>query len=120
MHRTSFPIILPPSEQWASGGMKKLIKSTCKKCFDSSGDPQIALLQICVTPLGQRLPSLATMLFNCLIIGILPVINGPPVGIDNDQEHYVGIVKRQTKDDKGRDTPKIYVSILIGSTVVVQ
>ena len=30
------------------------------------------------------------------------------------------IVKRQTIHDKGRDTPKMYVSIPIGSTVAVQ
>ena len=72
------------------------IKPTLQKCFDSGGDAHIALLQICMTPLGQGLPSPATM----LIRGILPVINRPPVGIDNDQEHYEVIVKRQTKDDK--------------------
>ena len=60
------------------------------------------------------------MLFNNLIRGILPIINRPLVGIDNDQEHYEVILKRQTKDDKGRDTPKMYVSIPIESTVVVQ
>ena len=98
----------------------KFIKHTLKKCFDSRGDPHIALLQICMTPLGQRFPSPATMLFNCTIRGILPVINWPLVGIDNDKEHYKAIVKRQTKENKGRDTPKIYVFIPIGSTVAVQ
>ena len=39
------------------------------------------------------------------------------MGIDNDQEHYEVMVKRQTKDDGGRDTPKIYVSFPVGSTV---
>ena len=73
-----------------------------------------------MTHLGQGLPSLASMLFNCPIRGILTMINRPPVGIDNDQEHYKVIVKRQMKDDKGRHTPKMYVSIPIGSTVAVQ
>ena len=81
-------------------------KCTLKKCFDSRSDPHIALLQIHMIPLGQELSSPATMLFNHPIIGRLPVINRPPVGIDNDQEHYEVIVKRQTKDDKSRYTPK--------------
>ena len=73
-----------------------------------------------MTPLGQGLPSPATMLLIFSIRRILPVINRPSVGIDNDQEHYGAIVKRQMKGDKGRDTPKMYVSILIVSAVVVQ
>ena len=85
----------------------KFVKHELKKCFDSKSDPHIALLQICMIPLGQGLPSPATMLFNCLISGILPVINRLQVGIDNDQEDYEAIVKRQTKDDKGRNTPKM-------------
>ena len=55
----------------------KFVKHTLKKCFDSKVDPHIALLQICMTPLGQGLLSLATMLFNCLIRSILPIINRP-------------------------------------------
>ena len=55
-----------------------------------------------------------------MIRQILPVVNRPPVGIDDDQEHNKVIFKRKTKDDNGRDTHKMYVSIPIGSTVVVQ
>ena len=40
----------------------KFIKHTLKKCFDSRSDPHIVLLQIHLTPLGQGLPSPATML----------------------------------------------------------
>ena len=100
--------------------MYKFIKCTLEKCFDSRGDQHIALLQICMTPLGQGLPSPATKLFNCPIRGIMPIINRPLGGIDNDQEHYEVITKRQIKDDKSKGTLKIYVSILIGSTVAVQ
>ena len=60
------------------------------------------------------------MLFNHPIREILPVTNRPLLGMDNDQENYEAIVKRQTRDDRGRDTLKIYVSIPIGSTAVVQ
>ena len=88
----------------------KFVKCTLKKC-------PITDMYI---PTGARTPSPAHMLFNSPIRGILAVINRPPVGIDNDQEHYEVIAKRKTKDDKGRDTPKMYVSIPIGSTVVVQ
>ena len=94
-------------------------KHTLKKCFYSRVDPYVALLQICMTALGQGLPSPSTMLFNCLIRGIMLIIKRPQVGIDNDQEHYKVIIKRQMKDGKRKGTPKINVSIPIGSTVVV-
>ena len=71
-----------------------------------------------MAPLGQGFPSPATMLFNCLARGIMPIINRPPVGIDNYQEHYEAIGKRQMKDDKA--TSKSYVCMPIGSTAVVQ
>ena len=61
----------------------KFVKHTLKKCFDSRSDLHIALLQTCMTPLGQGLPSPVTMLFNSMITEILPVIIRPPVGIDN-------------------------------------
>ena len=35
--------------------------------MDSGGDIHMALLQICTTPLGQGLPSLAMLLFNHLV-----------------------------------------------------
>ena len=98
----------------------KFIKHTLKKYFDSRVDPYIALLQICMIPLGQGLPGPATMLFHCPIRGMMSIINRSSVGIDNDQEHYEAIIKRQMTDDKSKGTPKIYVSIPIGSTVVVQ
>ena len=98
----------------------KFVKYTLKKCFDSMLDPHIALLQICMTPLGQGLPSPAAMLFNCPIRGIMPITDRIPVGLDNDEEHHEAIIKRKMKDDKNKDTPKNYVSIPIGSTVAVQ
>ena len=85
----------------------KFGKHTLKKCFDSKGDPHIALLQICMTPLGQVLPSPATVLFNCPIRGIMPMINRPTVGRDNDEEHYEALIKRQTKMHKTKVLPKI-------------
>ena len=97
----------------------KFVKCTLKKCFDSRGDPHITLLQIHMTPLGPRLPSPATMLFHHPIRGIIPIINRPPVGRGNDEEHYEVLIKRQMKDDKNKGTDKNCVSISIGSTVVI-
>ena len=48
-------------------GCIKFIKCTIKKCSNSDGDLHIVLLQIQTTPLGQGLPSLATLLFNLLV-----------------------------------------------------
>ena len=88
--------------------------------FDTKGDPHIALLQIRMTLQGPGLPSLATLLFNCPIKGILPIINRLPMGIDNDEGHYEVLVKRQTKDYQNQGTPRNYVSIPTGSTVAIQ
>ena len=52
----------------------KLIKQTFKKCADSGGDINMALLQICTTPLGQGLPSPATLMFNQQVCGVMPVL----------------------------------------------
>ena len=73
-----------------------------------------------MTPLAQGLPSPAIMLFNHPIRGIMWVINRLPFGIDNDDEHHKAIIKRQTKNDKDKDTSKNVVSLPMGSTVVVQ
>ena len=98
----------------------KFVKCTLKKCFDTRGDPHISLLQIQMILCGQGLSGLTTMLFNCLMRGIMPIINRPLVGIDNNDEHQEMTIKRQTKNDKDKDTSKYFVSIPIGSTVAVQ
>ena len=49
----------------------------------------------------------------------MPIINRPLVGIDNDEEHHEVITKIQTKNKKDIYSKK-FVSIPIGSTVVVQ
>ena len=50
-----------------------------KKYIDINIDTHLALHQIRSTPLGQRLPSPATLLFNCLVRGIMPILNRQPV-----------------------------------------
>ena len=70
-----------------------------------------------MTPMRQGLLCYATMLFNCLLRGIMLIINRPLVGLYSDEEHHEVIIKRQTKDDKNKETSKNYVSVPIGSTV---
>ena len=48
----------------------------------------MTFLQIQTIPLGQGLPSLATLLFNCQVHGIVHVIDRKPVNVDNDDEHH--------------------------------
>ena len=103
------------------GACIKFVKHTLKKCLDSKGDPHLVLLQIHMTPLGPGLPSPVTMLFNCPIRGIMPIIDRPVVGKDNIEGLHELLIKRQTKENQNKQgTPRNYVSIPTGSTVVVQ
>ena len=67
--------------------------------MDCSGDIHMALLQMCTTPLRQGLPSPATLLFNCLVHSVMPVIDRKPVIVYNDDEHHTKLVHRQGKND---------------------
>ena len=98
----------------------KFIKHTLKKCADCGGDIHIALLQIHTTPLGQGLLSPATLLFNCPVGGVMPVIDRKPIGGDNDDKHHSKLVQRQHKNNKNNDASPVFASISIGSTVAVQ
>ena len=73
-----------------------------------------------MTALEKDSPSPATMLFNCPIRGIMPVINRLPTGIDNDDVHHKVIIKKQAKNDKDKDTSPNFVFLPTGSTLVVQ
>ena len=77
----------------------KFIKCTMKKFFDSGGDIHIAILQITTTPLGQSLPSPATLLFNGPVRGIMPVMDRLPININNDEEHHKALTNRQCRND---------------------
>ena len=79
-----------------------------------------SLLQIRITPLGQGLPNPAIMLFNHPIRGIMPVVNRPPIGSDNDKEHHNVLINRQCRNDKDNDTSKHFHPLPIGSTVAVK
>ena len=98
----------------------KFIKCTMKKCFNSWSDIHIGLLQIRSTPLGQGPPSPATLLFNCLVRGIMPIIDRLPINTDSDDKHHTVLVYRQYRNEQGIDTSKNFVSLPIGSTVAVQ
>ena len=50
----------------------------------------------------------------------MPVMDRPPINIDNDDEHHQTSMHRQGKNDRANDTSKIFMSLPIGSTVVVQ
>ena len=59
----------------------------------------MGLLQIRTTPLGQGLPSPATLLFNCPVHGIMPVVDRKLINIDNNDEHHKNLIHRQGKND---------------------
>ena len=66
----------------------KFIKCTFKKYSNSGGDINMALLQIFTTPLGQGLPSPATLMFNRVGYGIMPILDHKPVGQECDDKHH--------------------------------
>ena len=99
--------------------MYQTYKMNTHKCFDTKSHPNIALLQVRSTPLGLRLPRPAVLSFDYPIRGIMPIINKPVIGLNNDDKHYEALVKRQMKNDKNHDTPRNCASIPIGSTVAV-
>ena len=47
------------------------------------------------------------------------MIDSKPINTDNDDEHHMNVMHRQGKNDQNNDTSKIFVSIPIGSTVLV-
>ena len=59
----------------------------------------MAMLQIGTTPLGQGLPSPATLLFNCHVRGIMLLMDRPPINVDNDDEHHQTSMHMQGKND---------------------
>ena len=50
----------------------------------------------------------------------MPVIERKLLSVDNDDKHHRNLMHRQAKNDPNNDTSKVFVSISIGSTVVVQ
>ena len=98
----------------------KFVKCTFKKCFESRSDPSSSSIADKNDTLGQGLPSPATLLFNCPIRGIMPVVNRLPIGSNNDEKHHNALINRQGRHDKDDDTSKIFNPFIVGFTVVVQ
>ena len=69
-------------------------------------------------PIGQGLPSLATLMFNRQVWGIMPVFDCKPTGQYCDDDHHSKLVDRQGKNDN--DTSPLFSNIPIGSAVAVQ
>ena len=78
----------------------------------------MALLQICTTPLGQGLLSLATLMFNRQVHCIMPVLEWEPIGKDYDDKHHSKLLDRQHKNNN--DASPVFASLPVGSAVVVQ
>ena len=78
----------------------------------------MALLQICMTLLGQGLPSPATLMFNRLVCGIMPILDHKPLVEDCDDECHAKLTETQQKNNN--DTSAIFPCIPIGSAVAVQ
>ena len=94
------------------------MKCTFKKCDDSDRNINMALLQICMTPLGQGLPSPATLMFNRPVCGIMPILDCKPLVEDCDDDHHAKLAERQQKNKNV--TSAVFRCIPIGSAVVVQ
>ena len=97
----------------------KFIKCTKKRCYDSEDDMHI-VLQIRTIPQGQGLPSPAMLLFNDPVRGIMPVMDRVLINTSYDDVHHKVLVNRQCRNEEGKDSSQNFVSLSIGSTVVVQ
>ena len=95
-----------------------LVKCTFKKFTDSGRDINMALLQIHTTLSGQGLLSLATLMFNRQVWGMMPVLDCKLIMQDCDDDHHNKLVDRQQKNSN--DASPVFACIPIGSAVVVQ
>ena len=77
------------------------------------------MLKIKSTPLGQGLSHPVIMLFNHMVTGLMPRIDRSLINTDNDDKHYTTLVNRQHGHEQDIDTSMNFVSLPIGSTVVV-
>ena len=74
----------------------KFIMQKLKNCSsNTTSDTHLVLLQIRTMPLGPGLPSLVTLLFNCPMNGIMPIVNRLPNSLNNDDEHCKALAKRK-------------------------
>ena len=78
----------------------------------------MALLQMCMMPLGPGLPRMATLMFNMQVGSIMPVIDCKALIKDCDDDHHNKLIDRQQKSTN--DASAIFPCIPIGSAVAVQ
>ena len=74
--------------------MHQICKMHTKEIFESRSDPNLTLLQIRMTPLGQGLPSPATILFTHPMRGIMTVVNRLPIDSNSDEEHHNALIDK--------------------------
>ena len=70
-----------------------------------------------MTSLSQGLPSLATLMFNRQVRGIMPVLDHKPIGQDCDGDHHNKLVDRWQRNNN--DSSPIFAYIPIGSNIAV-
>ena len=70
--------------QWPVRNLYKAYKEDNEKWFDTNTDVNLTLWHIKFTHLDPGLPSTATVIFNRLITGLLPIINRSPMMCDYD------------------------------------
>ena len=79
----------------------------------------MSFLQIRSTVISPRLPSLAELLFNRLMRGILLRFNRQPIMYDNDESNLSVLIERQAYSNEDKDTGKNITLPPIGTTVTV-
>ena len=100
---------MSPSKQWTGQSLIRFIKITFKKCTDSGRDINMALLQICTTPLGQGLLNPATLMFNRPVHGIIPIVDCKPIRQDCDDNHHHKLVDRQQRNNNDASPVFAYI-----------
>ena len=88
----------------------KLIKKTLKNALILNLTTY-SFISEQINPIKAGLPSSATLLFNHPIRGIMSTINRPLIGINNNDEQYEALVKRQTKTIRTMILPEIMLSL---------
>ena len=94
----------------------RFLRQTCKKCYDTNTDMNMALWRNRSTPLGGVTKSV-TLLFNHPVRGLMLIINGSPISAYNNDDHCKW---KKQKADKHHITLRNYNYIAIESTVAVQ
>ena len=116
--------VLSPHNHYSNSQAEACIKfvkqKTMEKCFETSTDINLALLQIRSKPIAPGSPSPATILFNRLIWGLLLKGNWSLVLYGYNEDRFNVLKIRQGKLIKNNDTLKEPTFTSMGSIVFVQ